>query len=131
MIKVPEIQIIKPQIYYENTQMIELLQPVSNFNSFNLQKISSSHFTGSISVDSGQKLLLLSIPYENGWNITIDGIPIKQFKVVESLMAVPVQAGKHSIDLRYFPDGLLSGIVVSSFFVLIFVLFILRKRNSL
>ena len=44
--------------------------------------------------------LFLSIPYDEGWTITIDGQPAEGKKILEAFLSVPVEAGTHEISLN-------------------------------
>lgn len=57
--------------------------------------------------------LFLSIPYDEGWTITIDGQPAEGEKILEAFLSVPVEAGTHEISLIYMPGGLIPGVVIS------------------
>ena len=76
--------------------------------------------------------VFLSIPYDKGWSAKIDGKTVKVYKAQEGFMKVQVPAGKHTLRLSFFPNGLKTGILC---FVLGIVLFItydfLRRKSSL
>lgn len=72
-------------------------------------------------------LLFTSIPYDEGWTVSIDGQKVKPRKVFEALLAVDIPAGSHQVLLTYFPGGLAHGIMISA--AALFILLILFIIN--
>lgn len=66
------------------------------------------HIEGKITADQ-PRTLLFSIPYDEGWKITVDGQEKKQYPIGEALMGVDLEAGTHQITLAYTPPGLWIG----------------------
>lgn len=127
-----EIKIGKALFYYENKEELARWYEDSNDLGVPLQKITSSHLVGETDFPEDE-MLVMTIPYETAWKIRIDGKEVRQEKVMKGLMAVPVQAGKHSIDMRYIPKGLFGGAFVSVI-ALIFLLTLViynRKKQKL
>ena len=127
-----EIKIGKALFYYENKEELRRWYEDSNDLGVPLQKITSSHLVGETDFPEDE-MLVMTIPYETAWKIRIDGKEVRQEKVMKGLMAVPVQAGKHSIDMRYIPKGLFGGAFVSVI-ALIFLLTLViynRKKQKL
>ncbi len=78
-----------------------------------LTKRSNAHFTGSFTTGAGDSLLVLTIPYDRAWHITLDGQPVQARQVQDCLTAIPVTAGSHTLEMRYRPAGLVPGGCVS------------------
>ena len=98
------------------------------------------HLKGTVKVDGKDTLLFTSIPYDEGWKITVDGNEVKpltfttpvydevtseQLGVEEqpyqdALIVLRLTPGTHQIEFRYMPDCFLYGGAVSliSLFVL-------------
>ncbi len=80
-------------------------------------------------------VLLLSIPYDPGWTIRVDGEIQDVRKLDQALMAVPVSAGEHSLTMLFRPEGLSEGILISAIALAAFILAIIgsvlgRKRRE-
>ena len=65
---------------------------------------------------SGTGLVMISIPYQEGWDVYIDGVLVKEkYKVDYGFIGFVVQEGKHKIELKYhLPKiniGLLSSVL--------------------
>ncbi|WP_153048385.1 YfhO family protein, partial [Streptococcus suis] len=65
--------------------------------------------------------LLLTLPYDKGWNATIDGKPIKIQKAQEGFMKVDVSPGQTKLVLTFIPNGFYLGLLIS--FGAVFVFF--------
>lgn len=82
--------------------------------------------------------LFLSIPYDPGWTVWIDGEIQNNVRQIDgSLMAVPVTAGEHRITMRFRPEGIKEGILISGvslgiliLAIVISVLFKKRKKQA-
>ena len=75
--------------------------------------------TGTVSTDTNG-LLLLAVPYEDGWYATIDGVKADIIRGDYGFITLDLEAGNHEIVLKYQPKGFLLGTGVSIVSVLIF-----------
>lgn len=73
----------------------------------------SNGFTATISAKS-DNLVFFSVPYEAGWSATVDGKPVSIEQVDVGFMAVPVEAGDHTIVFTYETPGLHAGLLLSA-----------------
>ncbi|RKM61061.1 hypothetical protein D6855_03955 [Butyrivibrio sp. CB08] len=95
-------------------------------------KKSSSHLVINCGDHEG---VFITVPYEKGWNIKVDGRMATPVAVYDALTYIPIaeSASFHTIDMVYVPKGLSLGCVISligivSFFV---VVALEKKRASL
>lgn len=58
-------------------------------------------------------VMYLSIPYEKGWSVYIDGKKADTFKVLHAMLGARVTKGSHDIVLKYSPEGFKEGLVIS------------------
>lgn len=74
-------------------------------------------------------LLTLAIPYDEGFSATVNGEKTTVYRVNTCMMAVKVPAGKATVSLKFYPRGLLAGVLLSVMgILLICVWLLLRKR---
>lgn len=73
---------------------------------------SSSHLTAETE-NLQEKILIFSIPYEENWNITVDGVRTSPEKIYDTFLAVPLGPGRHIVDLCYIPKGFYAGTGIS------------------
>ena len=58
-------------------------------------------------------LFYTSIPYEEGWKAVVDGNEVTITPVGGSLLAFPLKAGEHKIELTYVPNGFVPGLIIT------------------
>lgn len=86
---------------------------------FQIDSFSSTHVDGHVNVTSpGQ--LVLSIPYEPGWTLKVDGLVTQASSFESTFISVPLDEGEHRIELSYYPQGLNPGILISLACLLVF-----------
>lgn len=70
-------------------------------------------------------LLTFSIPVENGWTVTVDGVQQDIVALGDALLSVHINAGEHDIVLHYEAEGHKLGILVSLAALLLLLFLIL------
>ena len=89
-----------------------------------------TYIKGNINV-AEDGLMYTSIIYDRGWTAYIDGKEVEITSINDALLAVPVPAGSHTIELKYWPTNLTLGLVVTFASIIILVtLIILDKRKK-
>jgi uncharacterized membrane protein YfhO len=77
-----------------------------------LKKISSSHLSCAVEALAAGSLFF-TIPNDEGWTVWVDGEVVKPETAFGLFMSIPVGAGRHEVEMKYFPKGLKAGILVS------------------
>ncbi|MDR2044467.1 MAG: YfhO family protein [Clostridium sp.] len=72
----------------------------------------STHISGGIRMSRSGRLIL-SVPYETGWSITVDGETAQPVLFGGTLIALDLEAGYHTLEMTYVPEGKYAGILVS------------------
>ncbi len=75
-------------------------------------RIANNKIQGDIRLDQ-KKVLVLSIPYSKGWNVSVDGVKKELLPANVMYMALPLDAGSHHIILKYRTPYLGLGLLVS------------------
>lgn len=78
---------------------------------------------------SNDGLLYTSIIYDKGWSAYVDGEEVETTSLQDALLMIPVTKGNHVIELKYSPEGLSKGILLSLFSVIILIIAILNERK--
>jgi hypothetical protein len=73
-------------------------------------------------------LVVADAMQQRGWTVTVDGHPAHLLPADEAMVAVPVPAGTHTIEMRYRAPGQLTGAVISFLAVIALVVILLRER---
>ena len=97
------------------------------------EKNTDSHLNGSITVTDAQKIMF-TIPYDEGWTLTVDGKETKLKKVLGAFMAADADPGEHTYEMTFMPSGLKTGTLAAGASLLLIVCYILldsRRRRKL
>ena len=77
--------------------------------------------TGTITVPEGDSVVFTTIPYDAGWEVTVDGQKAETLPVLnETLLAFRITPGEHELELRYKPDCVKYGLLLTFTGLLIF-----------
>jgi len=96
-----------------------------------LEKITSSHLKGVANISEG-KDLIFSFPYEDSWEVLIDGKTAVTKKAAGMMLGAEAKSGKHEIELIYHPAGRVPGIVISIIaFICMIVVSLCDRHNIL
>ena len=80
--------------------------------------------TGTVTVPAGNEVLFTTIPYDAGWQVTVDGKPAETVSVLnKTLLAVTVEEGTHEIEFRYRPECVQQGLMLTGIGIFLFVFF--------
>ena len=90
---------------------------------YNGSKITGSARTGS------DKTCLLSIPYNDGLIVTVNGNKVPVKRVLSDLTAFKLPAGENSIEIYFIPKGFIAGIIIMVIGIAILVLYIRFRRK--
>lgn len=84
-----------------------------NENPLQITEWEEDFLAGTIEAGDGGTLFL-SIPYDEGWSLTVDGEKTETRKVLQAFTGVTLSGGSHTITLSYEPRGLKEGAAVSA-----------------
>lgn len=119
-IKTPQFAVLNTEKY--NTAIAALQQMNT---STKVEKLSGTEVVTTVTAEKSQ-MLFTTIPYEQGWTILVDGVQTEPVKLVEdALIGIPVSAGTHKVEFKFFPARMDLGIMCSVCGILIFVCLIL------
>ena len=85
-----------------------------------------SHLFGTVTTETERQLMFTSIPYDEGWNIYVDGEKVEIFEANNSLVSFYVEGtGEHSIEMKYMPATVALGIGVSVICLVVYILILI------
>ncbi len=101
---------------------------------FNIESYTEDSFYGTIFAPTDIQTILTTIPYDEGWKITVDGKEIKYFETLDSLITfVIAEPGKHEVVMEYRPESYSAGmtctIVCTILFLLICLLDLITRKK--
>ncbi|USF25740.1 hypothetical protein N510_000652 [Firmicutes bacterium ASF500] len=95
-----------------------------------VEKFTSNHIIGRVQAEK-DSILFLSIPYDDGWTIKVNGEERPALVVDAMFMGCALEPGEYEIELRYRTPGLLPGAIISgSALVILAVLAYRLKRKE-
>lgn len=96
-------------------------------NGLQVSRFTDSSVEGSLTADKAGTVFT-SIPYDAGWSVLVDGKNVDTYSIGDgALLAFDVEAGTHSVEMRFLPQGLLPGVIISllCLVILIFIAVVL------
>ena len=97
---------------------LESVYQVLNKNSLKLTKWTDTQIKGTVNAEKAG-LLYLSIPFDKGWSVKIDGKEAEPYKIFDTFLSVHMTAGTHEVSLEYMPEGLKAGGMITGGSILI------------
>ena len=95
-----------------------------------ITSFNQTHITGSVTITDEDEILLTTIPYSEGWEVTIDGATAETTTALNGLLAVPISSGKHTIAFTYRTPYLMSGLSISGGSIAGALLFRKYRKNK-
>ncbi len=105
---------------------------VISANPLTVTALEGNRVTGTVT-SSLDGTMMTSIPYDAGWTVRVDGTVVETFAIGEGLLGFDVAAGKHTVELVYYPRGLWVGLGISSVALLVLLLMLVcrpRRKKS-
>lgn len=120
--------------YELNQEGYEQMLNILSDEQLNVTSYDDASIRGEIDVKE-DGLLFLTIPYAEGFVVTVDGVEAELLSVQDALCGVKLTSGHHEIELKYVPAGFKEGLVISlaglALLVIISVLEVLSRRKVL
>ncbi|MBQ0011784.1 MAG: YfhO family protein [Clostridiales bacterium] len=109
LVSEPKDNIINVTVATMNTQQIELFEQKMNEKAWTLTKFEDGLLQGEINAPT-EGNLVLSVPYDEGWEALIDGKKTETLSGFQAFLSVHVPEGHHEVKLIYRPEGLKLGL---------------------
>lgn len=116
--------------YTLNETVLEECLTTVSAQSLTLDSYDSSHIKGHIDV-KGEGELVLSVPYEPGWTLKVNGVVTEMNIFEDCFISIPLEDGSYTIELSYYPSGLNAGIVISVLSLAAFIATIYFNKKGL
>lgn len=95
-----------------------------------------TYLPGTLTTLNENQTVLVTIPYDEGWQITVDGNPVEIYKTFDCLIAFDVEnAGEHEVVMKYRPKTFVYGMYITVFCSVLFlglcaILVLMNKKNK-
>ena len=124
-----EVLFIDEQFYYLNEDMFKEAVDTLKQHPLEISSFSEDHIVGTITADK-DGIMYTSITNEPGWTIWVDGVETEPVELYEALIGVPMTAGTHTVEMKFFPHGLSAGILLSVAGVVILFIIVLTENHT-
>ena len=98
-----------------------------------VEELRDGYLKGHITLDDNQ-LIYMSVPYDEGWTVYLDGQRVEPVKIADSFLGIKAGAGKHTVEMKYVPEGFRPGLVLSILgwlgFIALCIYISLKKRTK-
>ncbi len=88
---------------------------------FVIEEYTEDSFEGTIDVSVGDELIYTTIPYDEGWKVEVDGKEAELIEALGSTVAFYAEPGTHSLSIKYRPDCVIYGRLISLAGFVIFI----------
>ena len=121
--------VLQVQAYQMNLDALDQAFSTLNSQTMELESYDSTSVKGKIDVSEAGNLIL-SIPAEDGWRVTVDGKEVEPDTFCDSLISLPLDVGSHEIELHYQTPDIVPGAVISLSCIVLFAGTMLLKRRK-
>lgn len=124
------------RVAYANTDALDSMSKIVKNRPSEIEKKTDSYLRGTFTAEAGQELMF-TIPYDEGWTLTVDGKETELKKVLGVFMAADVDPGKHVYEMKFMPTGLKAGATAAGVSLLLIIIYVLldskrrRKREGI
>ncbi len=105
---------------YVDQETFKEYMPLLGESQFNIESYTESKFEGTINMTGDDSLVFTSIAYDEGWKVYIDGKETELVKLIGGTIGFYAPKGEHELVIKYRPDCLTLGIVLSSIGTILF-----------
>ncbi|MCR5129146.1 MAG: YfhO family protein [Lachnospiraceae bacterium] len=115
---------------YDDSALPKMYEKLSS-HSFHITEWHDGEIFGNVTVEGDEQILFTSIPYDKGWDVFVDDIPVRTLVSVDgTFLALFLSHGTHSIRFSYNPPSLLvaSGITAGCLSLYLILLLIAYHR---
>lgn len=97
--------------YLDNEIAISELMKLSN-NIIDITEHKDNYIKGNITTEKDE-LMFTTIPYDEGWEVYINGNKVEKIKVFDTFMAINLEKGENVIEFKYTSQGVFKGLFIS------------------
>jgi len=111
---------------------IEIYENVmENLNQNILALKESQHLlSGTVNVNNDRDILFLSIPFDEGLRIFVNGEKVEPIILLNTFIGVPLEEGTHEITIDFIPKGFITGSIISISAITFGIIYLLIERKK-
>lgn len=116
-------------IYYLNEEMFRNAIDELKQQPLEIESFKENHIKGTVTAKE-DGILFTSISWEPGWTIYVDGEKTEPVELVDALIGIPMTAGTHTVEMKFFPKGMKVGIVLSLAGLIVLIIIGIYERKN-
>lgn len=116
-------------LYYEVGNIEDIYKELSS-NQLEIIEIKDGYIKGNIEATEEKNVLMLTLPYEKGWNVKVDGKEIETTKIFDTFLGVELEPGNHEVEFSYETPGLKTGIIISAISLSLYIAYYFLEKNK-
>ena len=74
---------------------------------------------------------VISIPYDKGWNITVNGNVVETYSVNGGMIGIRLDKGYSEVVMTFMPSGFKTGCLLSAIGIMMFLILFVKERKYL
>jgi len=126
---------LTPKAVNQATDMQDFVDRFITYTEVDIYTKTDDVITGTLTTTEEKNTVFTSIPYDAGWKVYVDGEETEIFCLLDTMLGFAVEnPGEHEIELRYRPDCVKYGLILSAsglvIYALLFVLDVRKRRLS-
>ena len=115
-------------IYRMDEEVLQQVIEALSAQHFETASVESDLIAGTILLETPGRVIF-SVPYEDGWDVKINGESVTGEKFGGVLMAFDLEPGEYQIEMKNRPQGAIPGALMSAGGILLFVCVVLLHRR--
>lgn len=115
--------------YTDLKQLKTVVQEIKNSEAKGLL-IKDGFISGTVDNASNKERLYLSVPYDKGWSILVNGKKVRPEVIGDCMMSLPLEPGKNEIEMKYRIPGMYAGIGISVVGVAVLAVVYWKERKK-
>ncbi len=120
----------KLYLYYQDEEELDRAYGMLSGNQWEIEEFADGYIRAWIEVPADKNVLFMSIPYDRGWELKVDGKPQELVGLFENaLLGTSLTEGRHEIVLMYRPRGRVEGWIMTGAGLFLWIFAVLLSRR--
>lgn len=115
-------------VYGLDMDVLDAGYEILSQGTMNVETFEETYIKGTVKV-AENKMLYTSINYDDGWTVLVDGKEVHKEKICDALIGIKLEAGEHTIEFKYTPQGLYIGLGISAASLIILILALVLNKT--
>lgn len=121
--------------YYIDEEAFKSVVETLSTSAYSVEEYTEDSFYGTIDIAVGDELVYTTIPYDEGWRVTVDGEEVRLIETLGATISFYAEPGTHSLSIEYRPDCVIYGRLISLGGLIIFISvcavdYVIRKKRG-